>query len=121
MSLPDFWTIKTQTRRDVHAAFAIPALYQDATMAAAETLHVRWHNRQARPLGNLPGGDYAEVFELIDRVIFNTEELEAVGVVPMRNGSLTYPQFDNFRLILDAREPRDGPIKETWTIQRPKP
>lgn len=121
MSLPDFWTIKTRARRDIHAAFAITALYQDASMAAAKTVHVRWHDRLARPLGNLPGGDYAEVFENIDRVLFSDEELADIGVVPMRNGSLIFPQFDGFRVVLDAREPKDGPIKQSWTIQRPKP
>lgn len=117
---PDFWTIKTRARRDIHAAFVIPCFYQDATMAAAAPVHVRWHDRQARPLGNLPGGDYAEVTENIERVIFSEEELATAGVTPMRNGQLTFPNFGNFRLVLDAREPLDGPIKEIWTVQRPK-
>jgi hypothetical protein len=121
----DFWTIKTQARRDIHAAFSVTALYQDATMPTATEVHVRWHNRH-RPLGpfpnvgNLPGGDYADVFELVDHVIFNTDELASLGIVPMRNASLTFPQFGNFKMVLDVREPTDGPIKQTWTLQRPK-
>jgi hypothetical protein len=116
----DFWTIKTRARRDIHAAFAVPALYQDATMAVAAPVNVRWHDRPGRPVGDLPGGDYALVFENVERIIFSEEELAASGLVPMRNGTLTFPQFNSFRLTLDAREPPDGPIKQGWTIQRPK-
>jgi len=117
----DWWQLKTRLRRDVHAAFRVPALYQDASMSQAVSVSVRWHDRQARPIGNLSGGgDYAEVFENIERIIFSDEELAAIAVVPMRNGTIIFPQFGNFRLTLDAREPVDGPIKQIWTVQRPK-
>lgn len=89
-------------------------------MAEAAPVNVRWHDRAGRPIGDLPGGDYAEVFENVERIIFSDEDLAARGLVPMRNGTVTFPNFGNFRLTLDAREPRDGPIKQCWTIQRPK-
>lgn len=89
-------------------------------MASAVPVHVQWHDRQARPIGNLPGGDYAEQFENVERVLFSEEELASLAVVPMRNGVLTFPNFGNFWLILDAREPLDGPIKQIWTVRRPR-
>lgn len=114
-----FWDIKTRARRDVHNQFAVRALYQDPATPATQ-LGVRWHDRYGMPVGNLPGGDYSEIFENVERLLFDDDELAIKGIVLSRNGTVTFPDFDNFRLTLDARIPRDGPVKIEWTIQRPR-
>lgn len=112
-----FIDIKRQARRDVHAAFSLSALYEDDTVLTPETLSVRWHDRSVNAVGDIPGGDYGRVFENVDKIIFDADELTAKGIEPKRNGTVTLTDLDLI-LTLDVREPYDGPVKVIWTVIR---
>lgn len=115
--MSDFFEIKRQARRDIHAAFAVSASYSDATLAVPVTgLRVRWQDKLTNAEGDLSGG-YARVFENVDRIIFSTDELADKGLTPQRGGVVTLDDY-GIELTLDVREPIDGPVKQIWTVTR---
>lgn len=117
--MSDWFDIRRQARRDVHAAFAVLASYNDSTLTAPATgLHVRWHDRFTNAVGDIGGGDYARVFENIDKIVFDADELAALGLTPRRGGEVTLTDYGHV-LTLDVREPTDGPVKVIWTVTRP--
>lgn len=85
---------------------------------AATGLHVRWQSRFTAPIGDIPGGDYARMFENIDRLIFDLDELAEKEVVLRRGGTVTFDQY-NYVFTLDVQEPTDGPVIAIWTVTRP--
>lgn len=100
----------------VHDTFAVPATYLDSTMAAAETVAVRWHNRlNLSGFGNLDGGGYAQVLEGINRIVFDRDELAAKGLEIHNRGVVTIPKLGmSFRL--DTQDADSGPLVQTWTV-----
>ncbi len=111
-----FAEIKAAARRAVHDAFAIAATYQDAVVTTPVDLLVRYHTRMVRPFGD-DGSGYAEVIENIDRVVFDTEALAALGITPIRTGVVTFPDY-GITVKLDVRDPTSGPIAQAWTVVR---
>ncbi|QJI52237.1 hypothetical protein [Cronobacter phage JC01] len=111
--------VKAKARRAVHSAFRLDATYQDASLDAAVPVTVRWHNRIVIQ-GDYDSSGYANIIDGIERIIFNREELDALGIDPRSGGVLviTEPGFDNAVLYLDAREPMVGPIEEKWWVKR---
>ena len=111
-------------RRDVHAAFAYAARLSQEVPASdpveyVETdITVRWHDKTER-VGNISGGDYAEILSTIEHLLFNSEELSSLGLTLSRGDIVKLTEFGNYELQLDVQEPPDGPIKVIWTVVRP--
>jgi len=105
-------------RRDVHAAFAYAATYEDTVVTIPVPITVRWHDKVER-VGNINSGDYSEILSTIEHLLFNSEELAAAGISLARGGTVKLTEFNNYELELDALEPPDGPIKIVWTVVRP--
>jgi hypothetical protein len=81
-------------------------------------LNVRWQDRFTSAVGDIGGGDYARVFENIDKIIFDADELADKALTPQRGGKVTLTDY-GYTLTLDVREPADGPVKVVWTVTRP--
>lgn len=105
-------------RREVHAAFAYAATYEDSIVTIPAPITVRWHDKVER-VGNIGGGDYAEILSTIEHLLFDSEELAAKGLTLVRGGIVKLTKFNNYQLQLDVPEPPDGPIKIVWTVVRP--
>ena len=116
--MPDWLTLRTQARRDIHAAFAYAATYEDDVATVPVPITVRWHDKVER-VGNISGGDYAEILSTIQNLLFNSEELATAGITLKHGGLVKLIDFGNYELELDVQEPPDGPIKITWTVVRP--
>lgn len=115
--MPGFQALREQARRDIHAAFAVPALLNDTV-----ELSVRWHDRFVRAVGDEGGGGpFAQYLENVDKLIFDDLELSTKAVVLKRGDRITLTDYEDFVLILDSRDPKDGPVKVTWNVVRPKP
>lgn len=106
-----------QARRDIHAAFAIAATYEDQFTSPTD-VSLRWHDRFVQASGDIAGGNYAQVFENIDRLIFDIAELTEKDLTLRRGGKVTLVSY-GYTFTLDVREPVDGPVKVTWTVTRP--
>lgn len=118
--MSDDWVdIRRQARQDIHAAFAVSASYNDSTLIAPiAEIHVRWHDRFTAAIGDVVGGEYARIFENIDRILFDPVELAAKGFMPIRGGTVTLTKY-GYSFKLDVQEPIDGPDKISWTVMKP--
>lgn len=132
MSLAD---IKARTRRALHGRLAVSADLVDADHATGllfaedyegARLTVRYHNKLDRS-GDLDG-DYAEIIEGIDRLVFLDENvaevsdaLEANLEAPLmlsRGARVTIPEYKDLVFVLDSQEPPDGPSETIWVVAR---
>lgn len=132
MRLDEF---KATRRRALHALAAVSATLVDddhptglifADDYAGEGLLVRWHNQLVRT-GDL-GGDYAEIIDGIDRLVFldsNVAEVSAALVdnseaplVLQRAAVVTIPGYKGLKFTLDSQEPPDGPEETAWVVAR---
>jgi hypothetical protein len=112
--LSDWFVIQQNTRRDVHAAFALLAEYTDQVVTSPVVLHVRWHQQFGLPIGSISRDD-ASVFESIDRVVFDRQELLDNGLTIRRGGRVYFVDRD-FVLTLDNKQLNSGPVTEVWTV-----
>ena len=112
----DFAAAKKLVRRTVHTYLAIDALYWDQRLAAPVKLRVRWHYKQA-PVGDLENQGYPVYLDLVEKVIFDKDELALKGVQIVRGGrvQITADGFDGY-LAVDAREAEAGPVEESWRV-----
>lgn len=133
MSLID---IKTRARRAIHGKLAVPvSSFTDeehpdgltfGDLLTPPTLTVRYHNKMARD-GNLDG-DYAEIIDGIDRLIFldeNVAEVSAALVIAgqpalvlSRGAEVVIQPYQGLRFVLDTQEPPDGPSEVVWVVAR---
>ena len=132
-----FADIKERGRRALHRALAVPCSIKDDDHPTLPDplldandkpvyLTVRWHNKLSRG-GDLTG-DYAEVIDGIDRLIFNDENVAEVsdalvlaGEAPLvlaRGAEITIPAYKDARYSLDTKEPSDGPLETAWVVTR---
>lgn len=116
--MADWLAARTKARRDIHAALSYSATYEDGIVTVPTPITVRWHAKTER-VGNINGGDYAEILSTLHRIIFNSEELAAAGITPRRGGVVKLTGFGDYELELDILEPPDGPIKVVWTVIHP--
>jgi hypothetical protein len=93
----DWFGLRTQAQRDIHAAFAVRGLYTDATVVEPVELAVRWHSRFGLPL------------------VFSRAELAEKGLTMRRGGKVALTDY-NYTFGLDVREPNTGPVNEVWTV-----
>lgn len=132
MSLAD---IKAKARRSIHGRAAVPALLVDPAHPAGLLLgeeyagpgfRVRYHNKIDRS-GDLDG-DYSEIIDGIDRLVFNDENIAAVSAALVENGQpplvlqrgavVTIPEYKGLRFTLDSQQPPDGPLEVVWVVAR---
>lgn len=111
--------IKAKARKAVHAAFRYDALYKDPSLNAAVPVSVRWHNRLVMH-GDYDQSGYANIIDGIEKVIFMRDELETIGLTPVRGATLVLTEkgMNDTRLVLDVREKSVGPLEEKWTVVR---
>ena len=112
---------KMEARSALHAALANSAVYTRNTLTvpsqeqldAGLALTVRWHNRN-RIIGERTSDD-AGIVEGINRLVFNSDELDALELVPERNAIVEVPGLGK-RFRLDYREEPDGPLNVYWSV-----
>lgn len=113
--------IKRQARTDLHGAMAEPASYSlsgttyptDEQIAAGLSLTVRWHNKM-RIAGERTSDDTG-ILEGVNRLIFNNDNLAALGLTLTRLGVVVIPGYEkSFRL--DYHEEPDGPLNDYWSV-----
>lgn len=132
MSLAD---IKEKARRAIHGKLAVPVSYVDADHPLGlvfagdyegDGLKVRYHNRLTKT-GDL-NGDYADIIDGIDKLVFLTENVAEVsaalvanGEAPLvigRGGVVTIAAYQGLQFTLDTEEPPDGPLEIIWVVAR---
>jgi hypothetical protein len=109
---------KTQARRDLHSAAAVPAVYTDDTLDGQSfDLTVRWHTKLSRNGASDQGFD-ATIIEGIERLVFSSDELACQELTLIRGGTvtITWPTGEISKFELDNREPQDGPINVYWGV-----
>lgn len=113
----DFAKALALSHRIVHDTLSLDALYWDKTLVAPVELSVRWHYKQA-PVGDIENEGYPMYLDLVEKVIFDKEELATKGVTVRRGGrvQVTSPGFTGF-LAIDAEEGDNvGPVNEAWRV-----
>lgn len=117
-----FADIKRDARRQVHAQFAVPAIYRDGETANGlpVDLAVRMHSQRVVTVGDENHGGWAEVLDHIDRLVFNREELASKRVLLRHGGRVVFPDYGAAAYFLAAEEPADGPIAVAWRVTREK-
>ncbi len=113
----DFAALKATTRRIVHDTLSMDALYYDKSLAAPVALRVRWHYKQA-PVGDIENEGYPMYLDLVEKVIFDKEELALKGVTVVRGGrvQVTSPGFEGY-LAVDTQDGENvGPVVEAWRV-----
>jgi len=120
-----FLDLKTRTRRDVHSRFAVPCTVATGSRGGSGDvpLTARFHNKMALG-GDILSEGYANIIEGIQRVIFNREEFVTAvngGQLTLSRGDVvTFPNYmgpnQDLVVVLDARDPHDGPIDEKWSV-----
>lgn len=113
--------IKAQTRALLHEAMAEPASYSfggdtyptPEQTEAGLSLTVRWHNKM-RIQGERDSSDVG-ILEGVNRLVFNTDELTALGLTLTRLGEVTIPGYDK-QFRLDYHEEPDGPLNDYWSV-----
>jgi hypothetical protein len=115
----DWFVIKGTARRAVHDVFAVAAIHTPSEPNGVQkACRVRWHIRGQRLLGDLQGQGYGEVISDADRLVFNTEQLATAGITLKRGDRLTIPALNNSTFVLSVLDPTDGPITQTWEVER---
>jgi hypothetical protein len=120
----DWLAERTKARRTIHAALSYAAVLvrpvplSDPVEYTETPITVRWHAKTER-VGNISGGDYAEILSTIHRLLFNSEEMAEKGITLKHGDLIKLTGFGNYELELDALEPPDGPVKIVWTVIHP--
>lgn len=111
----DFAEALGRVRRVVQDTFGLNATYSDKTLAEPVRLRVRWHYKQM-PVGDV-GDGYPAVLDLVEKVIFDKEELLTKGVTVVRGGRVKFLKFSDVELVIDTQEESDGgPVDEAWLV-----
>lgn len=122
--MPSNWAKhKRSVRKAAHAAFCVDVLYKVDSESDFVQTTARWHEKLVRQ-GQMEGQG-AEVYEGIDKVVFDKEaNLALVDIdgnptplTPQRGALITFPDY-NLTVILDTEIPADGPVEEIWLVSR---
>lgn len=116
--------LKMQARAALHGAMAEPATYAAPGIGGAVSptpeqteaglsLTVRWHNKM-KIAGERDSSDVG-ILEGINRLVFNTDELTALGLTLVRLGEVSVPGYQK-RFRLDQHEEPDGPLNDYWSV-----
>ncbi len=122
----DLSETKRQARQALHSLAGVAALYTSPYEETSVTLYVRFHNKSARPVGDLENGGYAEILTGIDRLVFQESNLAAplqpdgttaAAVTLAAQGTVEFETY-GLTFSLDVLEPPDGPENVYWTVVR---
>lgn len=135
--MPTLDQIKSKARQRIHGLAAVACDLVDAdhpdglTFASdyeGETLTVRYHTKLDQT-GDLDG-NYGEILDGIDRLVFHDDNLAAVsqalvdnGEAPLtlaRGAKITIAAYKGLMFKLDSQEPPDGPGETVWAVARTK-
>ena len=128
--------IKARARRAIHGKLAVPVTsFKDeehpdglafGDLLTPPVLTVRYHNKMAR--GGDLNGEYAEIIDGIDRLIFLDENVALVSaalveageppIVLSRGAEVLIQPYQGLRFTLDTQEPPDGPSEIAWVVAR---
>lgn len=121
----DFADAKRQARQVVHDYLAVSAVYTspdgeifgtvNADLTVTGGVTIRWHNKLVRN-GAMDGDFSGEIFEGVNRLVFQQPQLDASGVVLERLGTIMVPKYDNHTFTLDLEGPSDGPLNVYWNV-----
>ena len=101
-------TFRAEARAAVHEAFGLPATYlAPGSVGSPLSLTVRWHASAIRH-GDLQSGGYAEVRDPVDRLVFDTTEVE-----PVRNALVT---VEGVEYRVDHLYPRNGRFRSAEVV-----
>lgn len=133
--MPTLDQVKAQGRQQIHSLAAVSANLVDedhpdgllfADDYAGSGLTVRYHNK-IDTTGGL-NGEYAEIIEGIDRLVFNDANVAEVSQALQDNGQaplalvagavVTIPSYKGLSFKLDTPEPPDGPSETVWVVAR---
>lgn len=112
---------KSSARAALHEALAEPATYTiggvtyptEEQVEAGLSLTVRWHNK-IKIIGENQQSD-AGILEGINRLVFNSDQLDTLGITLARLGLVEVPGLEkSFRL--EMREEPDGPLNVYWSV-----
>lgn len=115
--------LKRKARSKLHKQFGEPCVYTapDGTVTpSAEQLAegLALHARSANRLRQFtPESEAVTILEGVERVIFNQDELDALGLVPEHAGRLVLPDLE-LTFDLDQQMDPDGPLNRYWTVTR---
>lgn len=119
--MPDLADIKASSRLALHAAMSVGIVWSngiDTLPMGGEdktVLSARWGNKLV--VQGDGGGDYANVIEGIERIIFQDRQLTALGITLARGDTILFPKY-GAKFELDQREPTDGPLNVYWSVTR---
>ena len=133
--MPRLDEMKAERRRELHDLAAVQANLVDDDHESGlifgpyyegEGLLVRYHNKLVKT-GDITG-EYADVIDGIDRLVFldsNVAEVSAElydnGEAPLvlsRGAVVTIPGYKGLKFILDSQEPPEGPEETAWVVAR---
>ncbi len=113
--MQSFAYLKTRMRQKAHQAFALPVVYYPTGGGPAVNLSARLHGKLVQG-GDLDGQGYAAIIENVTRLVFNREELAAAVQGDLLPRSRVYLPDYGLTLVLNIRDPYDGPINERWSV-----
>lgn len=133
--MPTLDEIKSEARQRIHGCAAVFATLVDEDHPAGlifdedytgSGLTVRYHSK-IDTTGDL-GGDYGEVIDGIDRLVFLDSNVAEVSAALVLNGEaplslarasvVTIPGYKGLKFTLDSQEPPDGPDETVWVVAR---
>lgn len=120
MSMSD---LKRRARTAIHGLAAEPALYHDRDLGVIPssaqaleglTLSVRFKMKLRT---QSPIDDGASILENVESLIFNADQLDALGLILEYGALIEIPGYEiTFRL--DQEMDADGPLNRYWTVAR---
>lgn len=105
----NWFAIKAKAQQDVHATFAVPAVYRATGTMLDVDVTVRLHTRQ-EVIGDLDREGFAQILQDVNRVVLDTEEI----ATPKRLDSLTFP--DGRAFFLEVMLATGNLQHQTWSV-----
>lgn len=114
--------IKREQRLALHERMGEPCSYARGDvesptpeqLAAGLTLTARFHNKIKLHSGD---NDGVSVLEGIEKLVFNSTQLAALGLELEHGAEITFPGYE-LSVILDQEMDPDGPENVYWTVTR---
>jgi hypothetical protein len=105
----NWFAIKAKAQQDVHATFAVPAVYRAAGTMVDVDITARLHTRQ-EIIGDLDREGFAQILQDVNRVVLDTAEVAA----PTRLSRITFP--DGRAFLLEAQLATGNVQHQTWEV-----
>ena len=120
-----FSAIKREARSALHSVLAEPCTcdmpdgtsYPSAEQSAGGLRLTARFASKLKTHAPLDGGDGLAVLEPIERLVFQTPQLEALGLTLVQ-GAVIHMVGYGLSFVLDQPLDPDGPLNEYWTVTR---